>query len=316
MTSFYAIFRHLFLLGMMLALAACGPAASAPALAEGERLQVVATTSIVADVVAQVGGERIDLVTLLPLGADPHAYTAAPQDLRALNQADVIFVNGLGLEESLMSVLETLDGGAVVVAVNADVEPMALDGHSDGADTDHAHDEGDPHTWLDVANVILWTGTIRDTLSALDPAHAPDYAAAAAQYAATLAELDAELRAQIETLPPQRRKLVTDHAEFNYFARAYGFEVVGAVIPAISTIAQPSAQELAALQDQIAATGVPAIFVGNTVNPGVGAQIAQDLGIEVVTLYTASLSAADGPAASYVELMRHTVGRIVTALGQ
>lgn len=332
MTSTRALLRRLLPLGMILvlALAACTPSAppssqiatqptpAARDLAEGEKLRVVATTSIVADVVAQVGGDRIDLVTLLPLGADPHAYTATPQDLRTLNQADLIFINGLGLEEALMPVLGTLDSAAPVVSVNAAVTPLAMDGeHAQdaGAQDAHEHAEGDPHTWFDVANVILWTGTIRDALSRLDAAHAAEYAAAAEQYTATLAELDAEIRARIDTLPPARRKLVSDHAEFNYFARAYGFEVIGAVIPAISTMAEPSAQQLAVLHDQIAAAGVPAIFVGTTVNPRLEEQLAQDLGIEVVTLYTASLSAADGPAPSYVDLMRSTVDRIVTALG-
>lgn len=326
MISTYLLLCRLLPLGVILALtlAACTPSAApspqtaaqltpaARGLAEGEKPRVVATTSIVADVVAQVGGDAIDLVTLLPLGADPHAYTPTPQDLRTLNQADVIFINGLGLEEALMPVLGTLDSAAPVIEVNAAVTPLAMDGVQEG----HAHGAGDPHTWFDVANVILWTGTIRDELSRLDPAHASGYAAAAKRYAATLTELDAEIRARIDTLPQERRKLVSDHAEFNYFAHAYGFEVIGAVIPALSTMAEPSAQQLAALHDQIAAAGAPAIFVGTTVNPRLEEQLAQDLGIEVVTLYTASLSPADGPAATYVDLMRHTVESIVAALGR
>lgn len=303
------------ILGWMLVMGLAGCTAAAPEAAGEGQLQVVATTSIVADVVSQVGGDAVEVATLLPLGADPHAYTPTPQDLRMLNQADMIFINGLGLEEALMPVLETLDSGAPVVSVNAGVDPLALaDDHAGDADHEEHAGEGDPHTWFDVANVILWTGTIRDALSELDPAHASDYAAAAEQYSTMLIALDQELRARIETLPPDRRKLVSDHAEFNYFARAYGFEVVGTVIPSLSTMAQPSAQELAALQDQIRAEGVPAIFVGTAVNPGVAQQIAHDVGIEVVTLYTGSLSEPDGPAANYPDLMRYTVDRIVTAL--
>lgn len=293
------------------------PSLAPLSLAEGEKLQVVATTSIIADVVGRVGGDRIDLVTLLPLGADPHAYTATPQDLRTLNQADVVFVNGLGLEEALLPVLSTLDSAAPVVSVNAAVEPRTMgDAEGSGHDDDgHTHERGDPHTWLDVANVILWTETIRDTFSTLDPAHASEYAAAAEEYTATLTELDQELRARVETLPQARRKLVSDHAELGYFARAYGFELIGAVTPALSTMAEPSAQELAGLQDQIRAVGVPAIFVSSTVNPQTAAQLAQDLGIEVVTLYTASLSAPEGEASTYVELMRHMTESIIAALG-
>lgn len=330
MISLYSRLRYLLLLGIILALVACRPSAppsstnetaqSAPValdLAEGEKLQVVATTSIIADVVGQVGGDALDLVTLLPLGADPHAYTATPQDLRTLNQADVIFINGLGLEEALLPVLSA-GTAAPVVSVNAAVETHVMgNAEESGQDDDsHAHEGGDPHTWLDVANVILWTETIRDTLSTLDPARALEYAAAAEEYTATLTDLDQELRARVETLPQARRKLVSDHAEFGYFARAYGFELIGAVVPALSTMAAPSAQELAGLQDQIRATGVPAIFVSSTVNPQMAAQLAHDLGIQVVTLYTASLSAPEGGASTYVDLMRAMMESIVTALGR
>ncbi|HXF61928.1 MAG TPA: zinc ABC transporter substrate-binding protein [Caldilineaceae bacterium] len=295
------------------------PALRAVPLAAGEKLRVVATTSIIADVVAQVGGDLITLATLLPLGADPHAYTPTPQDLRTLNEAQVIFINGLGLEEALLPVLENLDNGAPVLSVNAGVEPLSLaDEHAHEEETGeadaHGHTGADPHTWLDVANVQRWTETIRQALSALDPAHAGAYAAAAEAYQATLEALDQELRAMAESLPPEQRKLVTDHNEFAYFARAYGFTVIGTVIPSLSTLAEPSAQELAALQDQMRAEGVSAIFVGTGVSPSLARQLAQDAGVELVTLYAASLSAPDGPAPSYVELMRHVMQTILDAL--
>lgn len=286
-------------------------------LAEGEKLNVVATTNIVADVARQVGGDWIELTTLLPLGADPHSYSAAPQDLRTLNAADVILVNGLGLEEPLLPVLETLDSDAAVVAVNAGVEPLALgEAHEERGADEHSHAGADPHTWFDVANVKVWTTNIQQVFSALDPAHADEYAAAAQAYLSTLDQLDQEIRATVAALPKAQRKLVADHAVLGYFAHAYGFEVVGAVIPALSTLAEPSAQELAALQDLIESAGVTAIFVGTTVNPDLAQQLAQDLGITVVALYTGSLSDADGPAPSYVALMRHLAQTLVEALGE
>jgi zinc/manganese transport system substrate-binding protein/manganese/iron transport system substrate-binding protein len=275
-------------------------------------LNVVATTNLVADVAAQVAGDHAEVTTLLPVGADPHAFAATPQDLRTLNQADVIFINGLGLEEALLPVLENLDSGASVVSVNAGVTPLALGEDQTGGE--HHHEGIDPHTWFDVASVATWTDNVRQVLSTLDPANADAYAANAAAYAETLATLDEELRATVATLPREQRKLVTDHDEFGYFARAYDFDVIGAVIPALSTLAEPSAQELAALQEQIQAEGVPAIFVGTTINPDLEQQLAQDLGVELVTLYTASLSEPDGPAPSYVGLMRNTVRTIVTSL--
>lgn len=291
----------------------------AVALGPGEKLHVAATTGIVADVVANVGGESIELVTLMPAGADPHSFTPTPQDLRSLNDADVIFVNGLGLEESLLPILENLDRPTPIVSVNSGVETSGLgDSHGQGGDhadeETHGAGEADPHTWFSVPNVMIWTDTILKTLSELDPAQAEAYAALAAAYRETLTELDAEIRTQVETLPAERRKLATDHVELGYFASEYGFEVVGSVLPSLSTLASASAQELAALQEKMAANNVPALFVGTTVNAQTARQLANDLGIPVVELYTGSLSEAGGPASTYVDLMRYDVARIVEAL--
>lgn len=303
------------------------PTLTAQELAQDERLRVVATTNLVADVVARVGGDAIDLSTLIPLGVDPHSYTATPQDLRALSDAHVVFINGLGLEEALLPALGSLDGSAPLAPVNAGVptiefgaedyadEDRADEGAADEADADAEHEHGvDPHTWLDVMNVAIWADNVATVLSELDPDNADVYRAAAADYRAELEALDADLRAQIATVPEDARKVVTDHDALGYFAAAYDLVIVGAVVPAYSTMAAPSAQELAALQDQIEAAGVPAIFVGTTVNPNLADQIADDLGIAVVPLYTGSLSEADGPAATYVDMMRYDVNAIVEAL--
>lgn len=161
---------------------------------------------------------------------------------------------------------------------------------------------------------MVWVENIRAALSALDPENAETYAANADDYLAQLAELDAEIRARVAEIAPENRKLVTDHGTFSYFAMDYGFEVVGSVIPSFSTVASPSAQELAALQDQIAAENVQAIFVGTTVNAALAQRIAEDMGIELVNLYSDSLSAADGPASTYLDFMRYNVDRIVEAL--
>lgn len=303
---------------------------AAVALGADEKLQVVATTNIVADVVAQVGGDAIELTALVPAGADPHSYQPRPADLRTLDDAHVLFINGYGLEEAMASIFESLETTAVV-AVNEEVtlrefadtdhdshehgdQEHGDDEHSDtehsgeehaGEADEHEHGSIDPHTWMAVPSVQSWVNTIERALATLDPARAEQYAANAAAYRAELDALDAEIRAELDTIPAERRKLVTDHASFGYFADAYDFETIGAVIPGLSTLATPSAQQLAALQDQLSDAGVPAIFVGTTVNPQLAERLATDLGIRVVPIYTGSLSDADGPAASYLEFMRY-----------
>lgn len=302
------------------------PAMEPVTLAEGEKLRVVATTSLVADVAKRVGGDAIEVTTLMPLGTDPHSYSPTPQDLRTLNEAHVILINGLGLEEALMPMLTELETPVPVVSVNAGLAPLTYGAgmeaetvanaeEAEEAAADQAH-LFDPHTWLSVNNVLLWVDNVAATFAMLDSLNVDSYFSNAAAYQTELTALDEELRAQIDTLPAERRKLVTDHQEFNYFAKDYGFEVIGSVIPGVSTMTSPSAQELAALQEAISAAGVDAIFVGENVNNSVVDQLASDTGIEVVKLYISSLSEADGPAPDYVTLMRANVNAIVSALAE
>jgi ABC-type Zn uptake system ZnuABC Zn-binding protein ZnuA len=164
-----------------------------------------------------------------------------------------------------------------------------------------------------VPNVIVWTENIALALSALDPAHDDAYALAAAAYRTELEALNSELHALAGSLPIEQRKLVTDHDSLGYLAHEYGFTMVGMVIPSLSTVASASAQELATLEEQITQEGVKAIFVGTTVNPRLAEQLAVDLGIQIVPMYTDSLSDASGPAPSYVEFMRHNMQTIVGA---
>ncbi len=294
------------------------PELAALELAAGEKLRVVATTNLVADVVGRIGGEAISLRSLLPPGADPHGYQATPDDLRAINDAHLLFVNGLGLEESLASLLEEASAKTVPVNVGVEVITSEEEGedHAGEVEKEHHHTGGNPHTWWSIAAVEQWTHTIEQSLAAVDPAHAVEYAANAAAYRAELAALQAELQELVGRIPTAQRKLATDHDTLAYFARDFGFAVVGLVVPSFSTLAESSAQHLAQLQDQIRAENVRAIFVGSTVNPRQAQQLAQDLGIPVVPIFTDSLSAADGPAATYVDFMRYTVGAIVGALGE
>ncbi|HXV99999.1 MAG TPA: zinc ABC transporter substrate-binding protein [Anaerolineae bacterium] len=279
-------------------------------LAAGEKLKVVAANSIVADMVKNVAGDLVELTFLIPLGSDPHSFQATPQDVANVAEAHVFFANGLGLEEFLSELIENAGGKVVVVSLSTEIEER------EGREGDEAYDHGsvDPHTWTTPANAIVFVHNIEQTLSALDPANAETYQANAEAYEAELAELDAWVKSQIETIPAENRQLVTDHAIFGYYADRYGLEQIGAVIPSFSTAAELSAQELAKLEDVIKEQGVKAIFIGNTVNPGLEQRVAEDTGIQLVTLYTESLGPEGSGVETYVDYIRYNTQAIVEAL--
>jgi ABC-type Zn uptake system ZnuABC Zn-binding protein ZnuA len=282
------------------------PQSLAPApLAEGERLRVVATTSLVADAVRRVAGEAADLTTLMPPGTDPHSYEPTPQDLRAVAEAHLIFANGFGLELFLADLMESSGSSAPVVAVSEGIDPLRVEG---------GIGEIDPHTWLDPMNVARWVENIAAALSALDPQRAAEYAERAVGYQADLEALDADLRHQIEEVPSADRLLVTDHDELGYFAARYGFQVIGAVLPGTSTAAEPSARQIAALEDAVRGHGVRAIFISQVVTPGLAQRVADDTGIHLVNLHVHSLTGPEGDAPDYLRLMRYNVWAIVSAL--
>lgn len=293
----------------LIPLSACSPGgASVPAANDG-KVHVVATTSIIGDVVQNIGDDDIRLTVLIPAGSDPHSFEPSPQQIAALSDADVVFVNGFDLEQTLLPVIKSNVPAEKIVAVSEGVEPIVF-----GGDDEHAGEGGhryDPHTWMDPNNVIIWTQNIEDALSRVDPAHEDAYHHRAEDYREQLQALDEWIRAQITPLLPL--KVVTDHKVFGYFARRYGIEQVGAIIPAYSSMAQPSAQELAQLEDAIRQLGVDAILVGNTVNPQLAKQVAEDTGVKLIPIYTGSLSGPDGPASTYIDFMRYDVKAIVEA---
>jgi len=264
-------------------------------------------------VVKQVGGDRIALSTLLPVGADPHSFEPRPRDMAVMNDAALVFVNGLGLEEALRPVLDAnVTGSVIEVSQGITPRPFSQDHAAAGSDAGHA--AGDPHTWTDPNNVIVWTQNVADALSAADPENAPTYRANADAYIVELRALDAWIRQQVAQVPPERRKLVSDHAIWGYFADEYGFELAGLVVASLSGGAAPSAQELARLEDAIRSEGVSALFVGSTANPALSAQVASDTGARLVTLYTGSLSEPGKGADNYLDFMRYNVNAIVEAL--
>jgi ABC-type Zn uptake system ZnuABC Zn-binding protein ZnuA len=319
------------LLGLtLLALAAaCGPGTQAngqehaaepselrPAtLADGERLQVVATTNIVGDVVRQVGGDRITLTVLMGVGVDPHSYVPAPSDTAALHDAQLTFASGAGLEADLEEMLASSGslGAYVEVSHGLDLLPAPAHEASDPVSGQDAHGDVDPHVWFSVPSVIHWVDRIEAALSARDPGNADYYQERARSYRQELAALDDWIQEQIAQLPEAHRKLVTNHPVFGYFAQRYGFEQLAAIYP-FSPSSEPSAGDIARLQDTIRQYDVPAIFAESTVNPRLAQQVAEDTSIQVVPLYTGSLGGPGSGAESYIEMMRYDVRAIVDAL--
>lgn len=300
-----------FALIAILLLAACAP----PAATTTGQLQVVTSTQIVGDVVSEIGGDAIQLSVLIPPQSDTHTFEAAPSDAALLRDASLIFVNGLNLEESLVPLLETvqlkvvsLSDGLPVLDPNVHVEE-----HED-EEEGHEHEGSDPHTWLNPQNVKTWADVIAAALSDADPENASVYAANASAYKAELDELDSWAVEQVALIPEPERMLVTDHEALGHFAHHYGFEIIGALIPSISTASEPTAGELAELQDTVREHRVKAIFVEANFNNSLAQRVAMDTGVTLVPLYIEALSESGGPAPTYLEMMRYNIAAIVDAL--
>ncbi len=293
-------------------------------LGEGEKLRVISTTNIVADVVEIIGGDTIELISLIPLGADPHTYQPAPGDYRTMADAHVIFISGLGLEVSMHGTLEQIAEEVSIVSLSEGIELRHIgedekhepESESEASENEQAFHPGgiDPHVWFDPFNIMIWAENAAQAMSALDPTNAKLYGDNARGYIETLEDLHEWIEVEVAKLPEGNRELVTDHLTFGYFAQRYGFEMIGAVIPAYSTAAEPSARELALLEDAILTLEVKAIFVGITVNPRLAERVAEDTGVILVPLYSGSLSEPGGQAGTYFEFMKYNVNAIVEGL--
>jgi ABC-type Zn uptake system ZnuABC Zn-binding protein ZnuA len=291
--------KNLWLSAMLVFALSCGASTAPP--------MVACTTTIVGDVVAEIAGEAVDVRVLLPVGADPHSFEPVPQDLVLLSNASIVFLNGADLEASLDPVL----GGtaAPLVALSGGLDLLTMDEQDD-----HAHGDVDPHVWFDPTNVVEWTHIIEASLTELVPDEADRIAERALAYRDELAALDRWIAEQVSAVPPTHRSLVTDHAVFGYFAARYGFTQVGTVFPGVTTTSEPSAREIADLIDAIRNFDVTAIFTGQTVRTSLVEQVARDAGIDVVFIYTGSLSGPDGAAGTYLDLIRYDVTAIVEGL--
>ena len=297
------------------------PSSFAQTPVTGDPVQVVASFSILGDLVKNVGGEVVEVTTLIGPGVDAHTYDPAPPDLVVLTKADVIFENGLGFEPWLDRFFASAQpsGARVVVTEGITSREAGADEHEGEVQVEDGgseHGQFDPHVWHDVANVVVMVGNIRDALVAADPARAELYEANAAAYIAELEALDASIREQVGTLPQERRKLVTSHDTFGYFAGAYGFEVLGTALGSLSTEAgDPSARDIATLITEIEEAGGPAIFAENVANPDLMESIAAEAGVELAPpLYTDALGPPGSPGETYMGMMQSNVTTIVDAL--
>ena len=265
---------------------------------ETTRVKAVASLAIFADFVRQVGGDRVDVSTLIPAGADPHTYDPPPARVVTLTHADLVIVNGLGLEAALQDVIEENTPSSTPIIVL-----------SQGLSVTNDDESANPHLWLDVQNAIAYVERIRDALVEIDPASAESYRANADSYLAELRALDEEVAAAIDSIPSDRRKLVTFHDAFPYLAQRYGLQVVGVVVA--SPGKEPSAKDVADLVDAIAAEDVPAVFKEPEFNARILELAADDAGVQVCTLYSHAL---DKKVDTYVKLMRFDAKELVRCL--
>lgn len=270
-------------------------------------VRVVASFSILGDLVQNVGGGSVELTTLVGPNGDAHTFEPAPSDNAELAEADVIFQNGLGFEPWLGELYESSGSEAGRVVVTEGVETLSL-GRGEGG-------EPDPHVWHDPTRVVVMVRSIRDALAQADPENAEAYRRNAGEYIAELEGLDAEARERVGAIPKGKRTLFTSHDTFGYFARRYGFRVDTALASASTDASDPSAGRVADLVEEIESSGVPAIFAENVSNPGLMERIASEAGVELApTLYTDALGEPGSEGATYVGMVRYNVSTMSEAL--
>ena len=291
-----------------------GPAWAAPAGApEGGSVRSVASFSIIGDLIRQVGGDHVAVATLVGPDSDAHGFSPSPADARKLAEADIVFVNGLGLEGWLDRLIRASGTRAPVVVASAGVKPIPAEGEHDHHDHAHGDHAVDPHAWQDLANVRIYVANIRDGLAKVDPAHADAYRAAAAAYLGTLDDLERDVRAAISGIPAERRQIITTHDAFGYFAAAYGLRFVAP--QGISTDSEASPRDVAAIIRQIRRDRVPAVFLENISDPRQMEQIGRESGARIGgKVFSDALSHPDGPAPTYLDMMRSNLRAFSAAL--
>ena len=286
-------------------------AVAAPAAAQ-DRIKVVASFSILADLVRNVGGDRVEVAVLVSRNGDSHAFEPSPADSRRLADARLVIVNGLGFEGWLDRLVRAASSKVPVVVASRGVRPRA--GEDDETRLYTYRAGVDPHAWQSIANVKRYVANIRDALIKVDPAGQGAYVADAGAYLAKLDALDQEVRSTLARIPADRRRVITSHDAFGYFADAYAIEFLAP--EGLSTNAEPSARAVARIIRRIEAERIGALFLENVVDPRLLEQIARETGSRIGgTLYSDALTGPNGPAPTYLELMRHNARELAAALG-
>jgi zinc/manganese transport system substrate-binding protein len=302
------------------------------AAAQAKTLDVVASFSIIGDFARNVGGDRVTVTTIVGPDGDAHVYEPTPADATAMAKADVVLVNGLHFEGFLQRLVETSGTKATVVELTKGIKPLEFgeeeeEGHEAaeagaeheaaeaGGEHDHGHDHGstDPHAFQSIANVKIYVANIADAFCAADAAGCDTYKANATAYTGKLDALDKEVKDAIAAIPPEKRTIITSHDAFGYFAHEYGLTFRAP--EGISTEAEASAADVAKLIDQVRQEKAAAVFVENVTNQRLIEQIASETGLKIGgTLYSDALSGPDGPAPTYIDLVKHNIATIKGAI--
>ncbi|RXH23928.1 metal ABC transporter substrate-binding protein [Bradyrhizobium nanningense] len=270
-------------------------------LQAAERLNVVASFSILADFVRNVGGDRINLTTLVGADSDVHVYTPAPRDAKRIAEAKLVIVNGLGLEGWLPRLVQSSGSKAIVITASAGIVPLKLGSAAD------------PHAWQSVPNAKVYVADIADALAAADPDEADFFRAQAKAYLEKLETLDREVREAVAKIPTERRKVISTHDAFGYFATEYGIQFIAPL--GVSTETEPSARDIAVIIGQIKAARIPAVFLENISDDRLIRRIAAETGAKVGgTLISDGLTGEKGPAPTYIDMVRHNIKALTSAL--
>lgn len=277
-----------------------------------ERINVVATFSILGDFVTNVGGDRVNVTTLVGPDSDTHVYTPTPADAKKIADAKLMVVNGLGLEGWLPRLVKSSGGKAVTVVATKGITPRKVD-PSEVLSQEHEAGSADPHAWQSVPNAKVYVANIRDALIAVDPAGANTYKANTAAYLGKLDVLDRDVRDAVAKIPAERRSVISTHDAFGYFAAAYGVKFIAP--QGVSTESEPSAREIAAIITQIKKQKIPAVFLENVTDPRLMRRIAAETGATIGgTLYSDSLTTEKGSAPTYIDMVRHNIKALTSAL--
>ena len=266
-----------------------------------ERLKVVASFSILGDFVKNVGGDRVDVTTLVGPNGDVHVYTPTPADAKKIADARLVIINGLGLEGWLPRLIQASGSKAPIIAATKGITPL------------HLGSDADPHAWQSVANAKKYVTNIRDALGAADPADAETFLANTQAYLADLDALDREVREAIGKIPESRRKVISTHDAFGYFASAYGIKFIAPL--GVSTESEASARDIARIITQVKSSKIPAVFLENISDPRLMRRISTETGARIGgTLYSDSLTGEKGDAPTYIDMVRHNIKALTSAL--